>query len=225
MDREKAGKWEFSEQLLKEEEEPGENPSTHICCTSFGSIPISWQLFNNEPTQWIASCKQKGKKQSRQEDPSLILPVIASSSPQINATMATVQITHTLATVHHPKFYPAQPGFLQWTLQVWQDHPEEGDACLVLMLEEKRECMNVQEEIQEQIFNSLRFLFPFIFSAYSQIAPHQIKNTVSKFNNDIAAFPRGYQECMPWPEVGGVGKGPRNTFLEVVFHAFLYTLR
>ena len=36
----KAGKGEFSKQPLKEEEEPGENPSTHICCTSSGSIPI-----------------------------------------------------------------------------------------------------------------------------------------------------------------------------------------
>ena len=55
--------------------------------------------------------------------------------------------------------------------QVWQSHPEEGGSCLVLMLEEKRECMNVQEEIQEQIVNSLRFLFSFIFSVYTQIAP------------------------------------------------------
>ena len=33
------------------------------------------------------------------------------------------------------------------------------------------ECMNVQEEIQEQIVNSLRFLFSFIFSVYTRIAP------------------------------------------------------
>jgi len=41
--------------------------------------------------------------------------------------------------------------------QVWQDHPEGGGTCLVLMLEEKIRCMNVQEEIQEQSVNSLRF--------------------------------------------------------------------
>ena len=41
--------------------------------------------------------------------------------------------------------------------QVWQDHLEEGGVCLVLMLEEKIICMNVQEEIQEQSVNSLRF--------------------------------------------------------------------
>ena len=39
----KAGKGEFSIQPLKEEEEPEENPSTHICCTSSGSILIFWQ--------------------------------------------------------------------------------------------------------------------------------------------------------------------------------------
>ena len=33
-------KREFSKQPLKEEEERGENQSTHICCTSSGSIPI-----------------------------------------------------------------------------------------------------------------------------------------------------------------------------------------
>ena len=45
------------------------------------------------------------------------------------------------------------------------------------------------EEIQEQIVNSLRFLFPFIFSVsiYSN-SPHQIKNAVYKFNSDIAAL-------------------------------------
>ena len=56
------------------------------------------------------------QEKSRQKDPSPILPVTASSSPKINATMAPVQITHTLATVHHPQIYPAQPGFVQWTL-------------------------------------------------------------------------------------------------------------
>ena len=63
-------------------------------------------------TQRIGTCKKK----SRQKNPSPILPVIASSSPHINATMAPVQITHILATVHHPQIYPAQAGFVQWTL-------------------------------------------------------------------------------------------------------------
>ena len=64
----------------------------------------------NQPNE-LPPARKKGKKH-----PSPILPVIASSSPQINATMAPVQITHTLATVHHPQIYPAQPGFVQWTL-------------------------------------------------------------------------------------------------------------
>ena len=35
----KAEKGEFSNQPLKEEEEPEENPSTHLCSTSSGFIP------------------------------------------------------------------------------------------------------------------------------------------------------------------------------------------
>ena len=123
----------------------------------------------NQPNE-LPAARKKGKKKLRQKDPSPIFPVIASSSPKINASMAPMQITHTLATLHHPQIYPAQPGNGHCP-QVWQSHSEEGGACLVLMLEEKSECMNVQEEIQEQIVNSLRFLFSFIFSVYTQIAP------------------------------------------------------
>ena len=55
----------------------------------------------NKPTE-LPPARKKGKKKSRQKDPLPILPVIASSSPKINATMAPVQIIHTLAKVHHP---------------------------------------------------------------------------------------------------------------------------
>jgi hypothetical protein len=62
------------------------------------------------------------EKKSWWRDPSPILPIIESSPPKINATMAPVQITHTLATVHHPQNYPTQPsnnqGFIQWTSNV-----------------------------------------------------------------------------------------------------------
>jgi len=92
--------------------------------------------------------------------------------------MAPVQITHTFVTVHHPQNYPTQPssnqGFMQWTLpSSVADHPDEGGACLVLMLEGKLRCMNVQEEIQEQSVNSLRFLFYFIFCTSIECAIFQ----------------------------------------------------
>ena len=70
MDRQKAGKGEFSKQPLKEEEEPEENPSTHICCTSSGSIAIFDNgLTNNEE---LPSARKKGKKKYKQRDPSPI---------------------------------------------------------------------------------------------------------------------------------------------------------
>jgi len=43
----------------------------------------------------LPPARKKGKKKSWQKDPSPILLVSASSPPQINATMAPVQITHT----------------------------------------------------------------------------------------------------------------------------------
>jgi len=76
-------------------------------------------LTMNQPNE-LPPARKKGKRKSQQNDLSPILPVIASSPPKINATMAPVQITHTFATVHHPPNYPTQPssnqGFMQWTL-------------------------------------------------------------------------------------------------------------
>ena len=64
------------------------------------------------------SCLLQEKRQEKIQAERFItyFASFASSSPQINATMAPVQITHTLAIVHHPQIHPAQPGFVQWTL-------------------------------------------------------------------------------------------------------------
>lgn len=73
----------------------------------------------NQPNE-LPPARKKGKKKSRQKDPSPIFPVIASSPLQINATMAPVQFINTLTTVHNPQIYPAQPSniqeFMQWKL-------------------------------------------------------------------------------------------------------------
>ena len=86
--------------------------------------------------------------------------------------MAPVQITHTLATVHHPQIYPAQPGFVQWILLSSVAGSSRGRRCMPCFDAGREEKMyECPEEIQEQIVDSLRFLFPFIFSVYTQIAP------------------------------------------------------
>ena len=54
----------------------------------------------NQPNELPPGKKKKQEK--IQAERSIILPAIASSSPKINATMAPVQIIHTLAIVHHP---------------------------------------------------------------------------------------------------------------------------
>ena len=71
--------------------------------------------------------------------------------------------------------------------QVWQNHLEEGGACLVFMLEEKRECMNVQKKFKSKLSILLGFI-SFYFQCIYSNSPHQIKNAVYKFNSDIAAF-------------------------------------
>ena len=86
-------------------------------------------LTMNQPNE-LPPARKKGKKKLRQKDPSPIFPVIASSSPKINATMAPVQITHTLATVHHPQIHPAQPGFLKWTLPSSVAESSRGRRCM-----------------------------------------------------------------------------------------------
>ena len=55
----------------------------------------------------------------------------------------------------------------------------EGGACLVLMLEERRECMNVQKKFKSKllILLGLYFLLFSVYSIYSN-SPHQIKNAV-----------------------------------------------
>jgi len=82
-----------------------------------------FQFFDNDLTMNQPNkppARKKGKKKSRQQDPSPILSIIARSLPQINATMAPVQNTHTLTTVHNPQIYPTQPSsiqeFMQWKL-------------------------------------------------------------------------------------------------------------
>ena len=87
--------------------------------TYVAQVLDAFQFFNydvtmNQPNE-LPPTRKEGKKKSRQKDPS-ILPIIASSPLFINATMAPAQIIHTLATVHHPQIYPAQLGFVQWTL-------------------------------------------------------------------------------------------------------------
>ena len=86
--------------------------------------------------------------------------------------MAPVQITHTLATVHHPQIYPTQPRFVQWTLPSSVAGSSRGRRCMPCFDAGREERMyECSEEIQEQIVDSLRFLFPFIFSVYTQLAP------------------------------------------------------
>ena len=55
----------------------------------------------NQPNE-LPPARKKGKKKSRQTDPSPILPVIASSSPKINATMAPVQISNSAPSPNLP---------------------------------------------------------------------------------------------------------------------------
>ena len=86
--------------------------------------------------------------------------------------MAPVQITHTLATVHHPQIYPEQPAFVQWTLPSSVAESSGGRRCMPCFDAGREERMyECPEEIQEEIVDSLRILFPFIFSVYTQIAP------------------------------------------------------
>ena len=86
--------------------------------------------------------------------------------------MAPVQITHTLATVHHPQIYPAQLGFVQCTLPLSVARSSRRRRCMPCFDAGREERMyECPEEIQEQIVDSLRFLFPSIFSVYTQIAP------------------------------------------------------
>ena len=86
--------------------------------------------------------------------------------------MAPAKITHTLATEHHPQICAAQPGFVQWTLlssMAGSSRGRKDMPCFDAGREERMyEC---PEQIQEQIVDSLSFLFPFIFSVYTQIGP------------------------------------------------------
>ena len=71
--------------------------------------------------------------------------------------MAPVKITHTLATVHHPQIYPAQPGFVQWTLLSSVAGSSRGRRCMPCFDAGREERMyECPEEIQEQIVDSLR---------------------------------------------------------------------
>ena len=80
--------------------------------------------------------------------------------------MAPVQITHTLATVHHPQIYPAQPGFVQWTLPSSVAGLTRGRRCMPCFDAAREERMyECPEEIQEQMLILLGFYF-FLFSVY-----------------------------------------------------------
>ena len=77
-----------------------------------------FQFFDNGLTnnEELPPARKKGKKKIQTERSITYFASYCKFITQINAAMAPVQITHTLATMHHPQIYPAQPGFVQWTL-------------------------------------------------------------------------------------------------------------